>query len=262
MHTSSTKPFRIIVTGSIWASTLLALWCAASLFFGANPFDLNPFDDRPFDSKIWAEDAASMDGGNRRGRMCDDLLKHHLHFGESRGEVIDLLGSTPVITDRSATLRDFMARSKKYLVVAQPSWDDQVVTILKYQLGEEFNLLIGVDLAAAYLAFDSNDRYIAGRCRLALVSRQRFTFCLLDTTDSSCYTCLSPYVRNRFRAECGPRPTRMFIDLRLTTDALSAPALLVSELDVLLSVANGGSLWNNERPPETCSTQFTAFGRF
>jgi len=136
------------------------IWFVTSVMGLSCPFDPNPLDDMSFNVKAWHEDASCSDSGNRRARMSDDLLRHKLHEGESKKEITDLLGE-PQMSD-GGVIYDLVTRGNNYLVVAPPKWQERIVTVIQYHGGEELGGEKSIDLAAIFLAFDSNDRYVGG----------------------------------------------------------------------------------------------------
>ena len=97
-----TKRIRIIVKIGILVVAVVGI---ISLIILSYPIWHNPFNDRTFDEEIWHAYHNSLDSGNPRGNMADDLRKNHLRRGMAKEQVIELLGEPE--SEKSSQLLEY-----------------------------------------------------------------------------------------------------------------------------------------------------------
>lgn len=126
--------------------------------------DNNPFDDLRFEQSLWREDETCMDGSNRRGLMVMDFRRRFLKAGLTEEEVMRQLGWS-----RRWTLMEYKEllgkRPRIYFNDLTNAQATRIGTVLSYYLGEELNMLWGIDRANLYLFFDQNHHYLG--CRIS-----------------------------------------------------------------------------------------------
>ncbi|MES2459010.1 MAG: hypothetical protein V4671_00395 [Armatimonadota bacterium] len=131
--------------------------------YGLGALDNNPFDDLRFEQRLWREDATCSDGSNRRGPMVMDFRSRYLRLGLTEAEVVRPLGLARRWTPTEyRNLQNFRQR-----IYFSDLTDEQAAgsgTVLSYYLGEELNMLWGIDRANLFLFFDQNQRYLG--CRI------------------------------------------------------------------------------------------------
>ena len=80
----------------------LALVLGAAVFFGMTLEAQSPMQ-KTFDSATWTDEEAIYETPHPRLAMIEDVMENHLKIGQSRDEVVALLGDptdTPYFSDR------------------------------------------------------------------------------------------------------------------------------------------------------------------
>lgn len=88
------------------ALAAIVLVVAGAAFFGMTfnmTLEAQSPMQKPFDAAVWADEEAIYETPHPRLAMVEDVIAHHLGVGQSREEVIALLGpptDTPYFADR------------------------------------------------------------------------------------------------------------------------------------------------------------------
>lgn len=159
-------PLQIFV-GVLLCIPGLVLYILLTLFAGQysiGALDYNPFNDLRFEQSVWKEYESCVDGTNRRGPMSLDFRRRFLRVGMPQAEVVQQLDEGETVP--MAEYREVLSSGPRiYFSDLSEERIAQSGTILRYYLGEELNMLWGVDRANFYLFFDQDHRYMG--CRIA-----------------------------------------------------------------------------------------------